>query len=59
MEGTVSQVAKKETMRISKTIETQTNDIEFPSSYVTGLQSERVDINIPETKVIKDGYRLT
>lgn len=53
-EGTVSQVSKKE-MRISKTIETQTNDIEFPSSYVTGLQSERVDITIPETKVIKDG----
>jgi len=50
---------KKETMRISKTIETQTNDIEFPSSYVTGLQSERVDITIPETKIIKDGLIYT
>lgn len=58
-EGAVSQVSKKETMRISKTIETQTNDIEFPSSYVTGLQSERVDITIPETKVIKDGLIYT
>jgi len=59
LEGTVSQVSKKETMRISKTIETQTNDIEFPSSYVTGLQSERVDITIPETKIIKDGLIYT
>lgn len=46
---------KKESLRISKTIETQTNDIEFPSSYVTGLPSDKVEISIPETKVVRDG----
>jgi len=36
-------------MRISKTIETQTNDLEFPSSIVTKIESD-IEISIPETK---------
>jgi len=52
-------VSKNSMMRISKTIETQTNDNEFPSGFVTGVAYNQIKISIPETKSIKDGLMYT
>ncbi len=42
-------------MRHSKTIETQTNEVEEQPGVVDNMTFDEIDISIPDTKSIKDG----
>jgi hypothetical protein len=42
-------------MRYSKTIETQTTEVEEPSLLDQSMNFDDIEISIPETKSIKDG----